>query len=107
MTERISLDDVARGLTEIFQPTDVVRVNEEIVRMARVHGTGPWHEHADDELFLGWEGSLRIEIEGGDAVTLSRGDVLVVPRGVRHRPVATEVAHVVLIERPETKNFGD
>ncbi len=107
MSEPISLDGAARALSGLFEPEDVVRVNDAILRIARVHGSGPWHQHADDELFLCWEGSVRIELDGRDAVTLSRGDVVVVPRGTQHRPVADEVAHLVLLERPDTKKFGD
>ena len=49
-----------------------------------------------------------IELEGAPTVTLGRGDVFVVPHGVRHRPVAAEgPAYTLLIETPETKQYGE
>jgi quercetin dioxygenase-like cupin family protein len=46
-------------------------------------------------------------MEGADAVTLDAGDLFVVPAGVRHRPVAEHTAHALLIEKPETRQYGD
>ena len=53
------------------------------------------------------EFAFRIEIEGGDAVALREGELYVVPRGVRHRPVADAPAYGLLFERAETKQYGD
>jgi quercetin dioxygenase-like cupin family protein len=53
-------------------------------------------------------GVLKIEIEGEDAVVLGPGEFCVIPRGVRHRPVAqTEKVHMMLIERTGVMNTGD
>ncbi len=50
---------------------------------------------------------VRIELEGAGAVALRAGDLFVVPRGVRHRPVADASAYALLVERPETQQYGD
>jgi mannose-6-phosphate isomerase-like protein (cupin superfamily) len=66
-----------------------------------------WHAHDDeDELFLVLKGSLRIELEDGD-VTLRRGEIFVVPAGVRHRPVAEDECWLALVEPVSTKHTGD
>jgi mannose-6-phosphate isomerase-like protein (cupin superfamily) len=103
----VSVDETIAGLAGPWQPRDLVVANDTVVRVARFEGEFPWHTHEEDELFLCWDGSFRVEIEGREPATLRRGDILVVPRGSLHRPVADEVAHGLLIERPETKQYGN
>ena len=105
----VDLEAIASRLTEPWRPLDVVSVNEAVVRMVRLEGTFPWHHHeAQDELFLCWRGRFRIEIEGQDPIELSAGQLALVRRGVRHRPVAVHgPARALLIERAETLQYGD
>ena len=103
----VSLPALIAGLPETWQPVDVVQVNDAAVRVARLDGEFPWHHHDEDELFLCWDGTFRIEMEGAEPVTLRAGDVFVVPSGMEHRPVAEAPAHAVLLERPETLQFGN
>jgi mannose-6-phosphate isomerase-like protein (cupin superfamily) len=107
MTGAISIPDALVTLPGPWQPADIVRVNDAIVRVARLEGEFPWHVHDEDELFLCWDGEFVIELEGAEPVAMSRGDVFVVPKGVRHRPVAERTAHAILLERPETEQYGN
>jgi len=66
-----------------------------------------WHTHTDvDELFIVVSGKLKILLRDGD-IELKAGECYVVPRGVEHKPVADEEAHVLLIEKAGTLNTGD
>ncbi len=75
--------------------------------LAKVHGSLAWHSHEEeDELFYILSGRLRIEMEAG-SVDLCAGDAYVVPRGVRHNPVADEECLLMLIERKSTLHTGN
>jgi mannose-6-phosphate isomerase-like protein (cupin superfamily) len=103
----IDLDAVAAGIDEPWRPVDVVVANDVAVRMAKLDGEFPWHRHAEDEIFVCWSGSFRIEAAGGEVVVLRPGQMFIVPSGVEHRPVADEPAVTLLIENPATKQYGD
>lgn len=97
----------AASLTELWSPRIVAEVDDSFIKVAKVHGTFTWHVHEqEDELFYVLKGSLLIEMESG-VVTLGAGDAYVVPKGVRHRPVAAQECHVMLIERKSTLHTGD
>ena len=104
----ISLDALADGLHDPWKPIDVASANGAVLRLARLEGAFPWHHHDEDELFLCWRGTFRIELEGRAAVHLEAGELFVVERGQRHRPVAEAgPAYALLLERPETKQYGE
>jgi mannose-6-phosphate isomerase-like protein (cupin superfamily) len=104
----INLDVVADGLDEPWRPIEVAAANDAILRMARLEGSFPWHHHDEDELFLCWRGAFRIELEGRSPVHLESGELFVVPRGQRHRPVADAgPAYALMLEKPQTKQFGE
>jgi mannose-6-phosphate isomerase-like protein (cupin superfamily) len=85
----------------------IAEVDDAYIKVAKVHGTLAWHSHDDeDELFLVQKGSLRIELEGTESVELGEGQMFVVPKGVRHNPVAEEECQLMLIERKPTLHTG-
>jgi mannose-6-phosphate isomerase-like protein (cupin superfamily) len=103
----ISIPAAAKGRVRPFEPLDLVSVNDAVVRIAAIEGEFPWHHHDEDELFLCWEGGFRIEVQDGEPVELVTGDLYVVPRGIEHRPIAERRAVVLLLERPETLQYGN
>lgn len=98
---------IAASLADLWSPRVIAELDDSYVKVAKVQGVLGWHAHADeDELFFILHGRLRIEMEAGD-VELGEGDLYVVPKGVRHNPVAEQECHIMLVERKSTLHTGD
>lgn len=107
MSSVSSPKEVAASLSELWSPRVIAEVDDAYIKVAKVHGSLAWHSHEnEDELFLVLKGHLRIEMESG-AVELNEGEMFVVPKGVRHNPVAEQECHLMLIERKTTLHTGD
>ena len=107
MSKVVSPMDVALDLTELWSPRVIGEVDDVYIKVARVHGSLTWHRHEnEDEAFFILKGRLRIEMDSGN-VELEEGQMFVVPKGVRHNPVAENECHLMLIERKDTLHTGD
>ena len=103
----IAPKDIAAALTEFWSPRVIAEVDDAYIKVAKAHGTLAWHSHEnEDELFLILKGHLRIEMEDR-TIELHEGELFVVPKGVRHNPIADEECHIMLIERKSTLHTGD
>jgi mannose-6-phosphate isomerase-like protein (cupin superfamily) len=106
MSDPASPLQIAQSLTELWSPRVVAELDDSYVKVAKIQGTLAWHSHdQEDELFYILKGCLRIEMES-ETVELVEGQAYVVPRGVRHNPVAHEECLVMLIERKSTLHTG-
>ena len=107
MPQAINLAEKLTKFTDHWSPKIVSGFNGHDIMVVKVKGEFNWHDHADsDDFFLVLKGSIRIETEQGN-VTLNPGELYVVPRGIKHRPVAEEEAHLLLIEPAGLPNTGD
>jgi mannose-6-phosphate isomerase-like protein (cupin superfamily) len=103
----INLAEKLSSFTEHWQPRVVGQFNGHDLMVAKVKGEFVWHKHDDtDDFFLVLSGRISIQLREG-VVTLGPGEVFVVPKGVEHRPVAEEEAHILLIEPQGTPNTGN
>jgi len=103
----VSLSQKLDTFTDHWSPKIVSTFNGHDVMVVKVKGEFVWHAHEDtDDLFLVLKGHLTIQFRDGE-VQLVPGDLYVVPKGVEHRPVAPEEAHLLLIEPRGTPNTGD
>ncbi len=103
----INLAEKLALFSDTFAPKIVASFNGHDVMVVKVKGEFVWHAHPDtDDFFLVLEGRLTIQLRDGN-VELGPGELFVVPKGVEHRPVATEEAQLLLIEPKGTPNTGD
>ena len=107
MVTKINLAEKFGRFADQWSPKIVADLNDSHVKLAKVQGEFVWHRHAEeDELFIVVQGELTIELRAGQ-VTLGPGEMVVIPRGVEHRPVAKEEVYLMLIEPKSIKHTGD
>ena len=105
--QKINLAEKLSLFTDYWHPRIVADLNGQQVKLAKLKGEFEWHHHErEDELFLVLRGRLTIKLRDGD-VRLEEGECVVVPRGVEHKPVAEDEAHVLLFEPATTLNTGN
>ena len=107
MLNKVNLRERLSRIPDHWNPRIVGELNGQHVKLAKIAGEFVWHHHAEeDELFLVLHGRLTMEFRDREVV-LEPGDVLVVPRGVEHRPVADEETHILMFEPAGTLNTGN
>jgi mannose-6-phosphate isomerase-like protein (cupin superfamily) len=105
--EKVNLREKFARFTDQWKPKIVGELNGQQVKLVKFQGPFTWHHHDDeDELFQVVKGGFRMEFRDRH-VWLEEGEFLIVPRGVEHRPVAEEEAHVLLFEPASTLNTGN
>ena len=103
----INLSEKLASFDDHWNPRVVAELNGQHVRLAKIQGEFVWHSHRhEDELFMVLKGILRMQFRDHE-VLLREGEILVVPAGVEHRPVADEEVHLLLFEPASTINTGD
>jgi mannose-6-phosphate isomerase-like protein (cupin superfamily) len=106
--DKVDLAEKLASFEEPWQPKIVAELNDAYVKVVKLDGEFVWHHHDDeDELFLVVSGRLRMQLRDADVV-VGPGELIVVPRGVEHCPLAeTTDTHVVLVEPKTTLNTGN
>jgi mannose-6-phosphate isomerase-like protein (cupin superfamily) len=107
MPEVVNLAAKLAKITEYWRPRVVGELNGQVVKLVKLKGEFVWHHHeVEDELFLVLSGRLRMEFRDGTQ-EVGPGECIVVPRGVEHRPVATEETALLLFEPLGVLNTGN
>jgi len=105
--DKINLASKLALFRDHWSPKVIADLNGQQVKLVKFQGEFVWHHHdAEDELFLVVDGRFRMDFCDRE-VWLERGEMIVVPRGVEHRPVAPEEVSVLLFEPASTLNTGD
>ena len=102
----INIAEKLGKFSDHWNPRIVGHYNGNEVRISKLLGEFIWHSHAEtDELFLVLKGRLRIEFRDGER-SIGPGEMIVVPKGVEHRPVADEECHLIVMDREGESNTG-
>jgi len=103
----INFSEKLTKFSELWSPRVIAEMNDYQFKLVKIQGEFVWHDHQDtDEVFIVLQGAMKIELRDG-FVSLSAGEMYVVPKGVEHRPVADEECQVLLVEPRGVVNTGD
>lgn len=106
MIKKVSVAEKLSQFSDHWSPKVIATVSGMDVKLAKVQGEFVWHAHEkEDELFFVLKGKLVIELRDG-RVELGPGECVVIPKGVEHKPVADEEAHVMLFEAASIDHTG-
>ena len=101
ITEKFNL------FSDHWSPKVIAEMNDYQFKLAKVEGEFVWHSHNDtDETFIVIDGELTIEFRDRHVV-LKKGEMVVVPRGVEHKPSAENECKIMLLEPKAVVNTGD
>lgn len=103
----INLNEKFSQFSDHWSPKVIGELNGQHVKLAKVKGEFVWHDHAnEDELFLIVKGQLKMEFRDRTEV-INEGEMIIVPRGVEHKPIAEEEVWLMLFEPAEIKHTGE
>lgn len=105
--DKINLSRKFNLFSEHWSPKIVGELNDSYIKVAKLKGEFDWHHHEnEDEMFLIIKGCLLIKFRDKE-ISIDEGELIVIPKGVDHLPVAAEEVQVMLIEPKETLNTGN
>ena len=104
---KINFREKFEKFSEHWKPKVITELNDYQFKLVKIERDFIWHQHDEtDEVFIVIEGKILIEFKD-EIVEISEGEMIVVPKGVKHKPYAEEEAKIMLIEPTGTVNTGD
>jgi mannose-6-phosphate isomerase-like protein (cupin superfamily) len=105
--KKINFKNKFAKFDELWEPKVIAKLNDYEFKLVKIKNDFIWHHHEEtDEAFIVIEGSMSIEFET-ETITLHQGEMVVVPKGVKHRPFAKEEAKIMIVEPKNVRNTGD
>lgn len=105
--DKVTLAEKFNSFTEQWSPKIVASVDDFDVKIVRIEGEFIWHKHDDeDEMFFVIDGAFDMHFRD-NVVPLTQGEMIVVPKGIEHKPVAASECRVMVLEKSGVVNTGD
>ena len=105
--QKINISQKLSMFTDHWNPRIIGELNGQAVKLAKLEGEFVWHKHDhEDELFLVLKGGFTMQLRDKN-ILMKEGDMIIIPRGVEHRPVADQEVSILLFEPLTTLNTGD
>jgi mannose-6-phosphate isomerase-like protein (cupin superfamily) len=105
--EKINIAEKLTSFNDYWNPRIAGELNGQQIKLVKFKGDFVWHKHDnEDEMFFVIRGSFKMELRD-KTIDLKEGELVIIPKGTEHRPVATEEVHVLLFEPASTLNTGN
>ena len=105
--KKINFKNKFAKFNEHWEPKVIAKLNDYEFKLVKIKDEFIWHQHeTTDEAFIVLQGSIGIEFEG-ETITLDEGEMVVVPKGVKHKPFAEQEAQILIVEPKDVRNTGD
>ena len=105
--KKINFKDKLQKFSDQWSPKVIAELNNYQFKLVKIQNDFVWHKHDDtDEVFIILKGKIFIEFEN-ETVELNEGEMIVVPKGIKHRPYAKKEASIMLVEPRGVLNTGD
>ena len=107
MLKKINIEQKLSLFNDHWNPRIIGELNKQHVKLVKIKGEFIWHKHdKEDEMFFVLKGTLKIEFR--DRIeTIRENEIIIVPKGVEHRPIAEKEVSIMLFEPATTINTGD
>ena len=106
MAKKINIQDKLSLFNDHWNPRIIAELNKQHVKLAKIKGEFIWHKHDhEDEMFLVLKGTLKIAFRDRTE-TIQENEIIIVPKGVEHKPIADEEVSIMLFEPATTINTG-
>ena len=103
---KINISQKLAQFNDHWNPRIIGELNKQHVKLAKIKGEFIWHKHDDeDEMFLVLKGTLKIAFRDRTE-TIQENEIIIVPKGVEHKPIADEEVSIMLFEPATTINTG-
>ncbi|MEX2088835.1 MAG: cupin domain-containing protein [Bacteroidota bacterium] len=105
--QKINLEEKFNLFQDQWNPKIVAGLNDHFIKLVKIQGEFLWHHHDnEDELFFVVKGKMLMKFQEGD-VEVNEGEMIIVPKGVEHKPVAEQETHIILLEPMATRHTGN
>lgn len=105
--EKININNKLALFKDYWNPKIIGELNQQHVKLVKFKGEFVWHKHEnEDELFLVVKGKLKIAFRD-KTVSIDENELIIIPKGVEHKPIAEKEVSVILFEPKNTLNTGD
>ena len=104
--KKINISQKLAQFKDHWNPRIIGELNQQHVKIAKLKGEFIWHKHdEEDEMFLVLKGTLKIAFRDRTE-TIQENEIIIVPKGIEHKPIAEEEVSIMLFEPATTINTG-